>query len=68
MAILSVLTIPSRPSRFQTFCGVAIVSKTERNFYALNYFTGGNFTIVNQKSSIDFTTFINWSKSTGLVI
>jgi hypothetical protein len=28
----------------------------------------GSFTMVNQKSSMDFTTFTNWSRSTGLVM
>lgn len=28
----------------------------------------GSFTIVSQKSSIVFTTLMNWSRSTGLVI
>ena len=30
--------------------------------------SGGSFTIVNQKSSIDFTTVMNCSRSTGFVM
>jgi hypothetical protein len=31
-------------------------------------YSGGSFTVVNQNDSMDFTTALNWSRSTGFLM